>query len=112
MPPCRILRHRLEPAIRVSVTRRRSCWRCSSGSRAGDPGNFLVITRRNISGGTRSLPARFQNSQDFDATEQAATVSRDGHFVVVSDGTTYDVGLRKVGRDKFHNLTAGSVPEL
>jgi Tol biopolymer transport system component len=58
--------------------------------------------------------ARFQTVTDFDGLEQAAAVSRDGHFVAfLSDrhGQT-DVWVTQVGSGQFHNLTRGSAPEL
>ena len=58
--------------------------------------------------------ARFQTVTDFDGTEQAAAVSRDGHFVAFlsdRDGQT-DVWVTQVGSGQFHNLTRGSVPGL
>ncbi|MGH9743553.1 MAG: DNA-binding protein, partial [Candidatus Acidiferrum sp.] len=58
--------------------------------------------------------ARFQKVTDFEGVEQAATVSRDGHFVAFlsdRDGQT-DVWLTQVGSGQFHNLTHGSVSEL
>jgi Tol biopolymer transport system component len=56
----------------------------------------------------------FQALTDFDAVTQAATVSRDGHFVAFlsdRDGQT-DVWVTQVGSGQFHNLTRGSAPEL
>jgi Tol biopolymer transport system component len=58
--------------------------------------------------------ARFQTVTDFDGLEQAAAVSRDGHFVAFlsdRDGQM-DVWVMQVGSGEFHNLTHGSVPEL
>jgi len=58
--------------------------------------------------------ARFQTVTDFAGVEQAATVSRDGHFVAFlsdRDGQM-DVWLTQVGSGQFHNLTRGSAPEL
>jgi len=58
--------------------------------------------------------ARFQTITDFDTVAQAATVSRDGHFVAFlsdRDGQM-DVWLTQVGSGQFHNLTRGSAPEL
>ena len=58
--------------------------------------------------------ARFQTVTDFDGLEQAAAVSRDGHFVAFlsdRDGST-DVWVTQVGSGEFHNLTHGSAPEL
>jgi serine/threonine protein kinase len=58
--------------------------------------------------------ARFQTVTDFDADEQAASVSRDGQFVTFlsdRDGQM-DVWVTQVGSGQFHNLTRGSAPEL
>ena len=58
--------------------------------------------------------ARFQTVTDFDGLEQAAAVSRDGHFVAFlsdRDGST-DVWVTQVGSGEFHNLTHGSIPGL
>jgi Tol biopolymer transport system component len=58
--------------------------------------------------------ARFQIVTDFDGLEQAAAVSRDGHFVAFlsdRDGQM-DVWITQVGSGQFHNLTRGSAPEL
>ena len=58
--------------------------------------------------------ARFQTLTDFDGTEQAAAVSRDGKFVAFlssRDGPT-DVWITQPGSGQFHNLTRGSAPEL
>jgi len=58
--------------------------------------------------------ARFQTITDFDGVEQAAAMSRDGHFVAFladRDGHT-DVWVRQVGSGEFHNLTHGAAPEL
>jgi len=58
--------------------------------------------------------ARFQTVTDFSGVEQAAAVSRDGHFVAFlsdRDGPI-DVWVTQVGSGEFHNLTHGSMPEL
>ena len=58
--------------------------------------------------------ARIQTVTDFDSTEQAAAVSRDGQFVAFlsdRDGLM-DVWVTQVGSGQFHNLTRGSAPEL
>ena len=58
--------------------------------------------------------ARFQTVTDFEGQEQAAAVSRDGHFVAFlsdRDGPM-DVWVTQVGSGEFHNLTHGSAPEL
>jgi Tol biopolymer transport system component len=58
--------------------------------------------------------ARFQAVTDWDGVEQAAAVSRDGHFVAFlsdRDGAM-DVWVTQVGSGQFHNLTHGSHPGL
>jgi Tol biopolymer transport system component len=57
---------------------------------------------------------RFETLTDFDGTEQAAAVSRDGKFVAFlssRDGQT-DVWVTQPGSGQFHNLTRGSAQEL
>ena len=69
---------------------------------------------RSTSGGSPVADARFQAITDFDGVEQAAAVSRDGHFVAFlsdRDGQM-DVWVAQVGSGEFHNLTRGSAPEL
>ena len=58
--------------------------------------------------------ARFQTVTDFDGGEQAAAVSRDGHFVAfLSDRDGHmDVWVTQVGSGQFHNLTSGTAPEI
>ena len=58
--------------------------------------------------------AQFQTVTDFGGVEQAAAISRDGHFVTFlsdRDGQM-DVWVTQVGSGQFHNLTRGSAPEL
>jgi Tol biopolymer transport system component len=58
--------------------------------------------------------ARFQMVTDFDGKEQAAAISRDGHFVAFlsdRDGQM-DVWVTQVGSGEFHNLTHGKVAGL
>jgi Tol biopolymer transport system component len=58
--------------------------------------------------------ARFQTVMDFDGSQQAAAISRDGHLVAFlsdRDGQM-DVWLTQAGSGVFHNLTHGSVAEL
>jgi Tol biopolymer transport system component len=58
--------------------------------------------------------AQFQTITDFDGTEQATAVSRDGQLVAFlsdRDGKM-DVWLTQIGSGVFHNLTHGSAPEL
>ena len=58
--------------------------------------------------------AKFQTITDFDSLEQAAAISRDGHFVAfLSDRDGHmDVWVTQVGSGQFHNLTRGSAPQL
>ena len=58
--------------------------------------------------------ARYQTVTDFEGLEQAAAVSRDGHFVAFlsnQDGPM-DVWVTQVGSGQFHNLTHGNAPGL
>jgi hypothetical protein len=58
--------------------------------------------------------SRFQTVSDFDGENEAAAVSRDGHFVAFlsdRDGQM-DVWVTQIGSGQFHNLTRGSVPGL
>jgi Tol biopolymer transport system component len=58
--------------------------------------------------------AQFQTLTDFEGFEQAAALSRDGHFAAFlsdRDGQM-DVWVTQVGSGEFHNLTGGSAPEL
>jgi Tol biopolymer transport system component len=58
--------------------------------------------------------ARFQTVADFDGVAQAASVSRDGHFVAFlsdRDGQM-DVWVTQTGSGEFHNLSRGGAPEL
>ncbi len=58
--------------------------------------------------------ARFQTVTDFDGVEQAAAVSRDGHFVAFLSDRDGRMGVwvTQIGSGEFHNLTRGSAPEL
>ncbi len=58
--------------------------------------------------------ARFQTVTDFEGLQEAAAVSRDGHFVAFlsdRDGRM-DVWVTQVGSGEFHNLTHGRAPSL
>ena len=58
--------------------------------------------------------AQFQTITDFGGMEQAAAVSRDGHFVAFlsdRDGQM-DVWVTQVGSGQFHNLTHGTASGL
>jgi Tol biopolymer transport system component len=57
---------------------------------------------------------QFQTLTDFDGTEQAASVSRDGKFVAFLSSREghNDVWVTQPGSGQFHNLTRGTAPEL
>lgn len=58
--------------------------------------------------------AKFQIVTDFNGTEQAGAVSRDGHFIAFlsdRDGQM-DVWVTQVGSGEYYNLTHGNAPEL
>jgi Tol biopolymer transport system component len=60
------------------------------------------------------VDARFQTVTDFEGLQEAAAVSRDGHFVAFlsdRDGRM-DVWVTQVGSGEFHNLTHGRAPAL
>jgi len=58
--------------------------------------------------------ARFQTVTNFEGSEEAAALSRDGNFVAfLSDREgPMDVWVTQVGSGEFHNLTHGSVSEI
>ena len=56
-----------------------------------------------------------QTVTDWDGVEQAAAVSRDGHFLAFfseSGRTEPDVWITQIGSGQFHNVTHGRAPEL
>jgi Tol biopolymer transport system component len=58
--------------------------------------------------------AQFEQVTNFEGTEQAAAISRDGKFVAFlsdRDGRM-DAWVTQVGTGQFYNLTKGSLPEL
>jgi len=58
--------------------------------------------------------AQFRLVTDFEGTEQAAAISRDGKFIAFladRDGPV-DVWVTQVGTSQFHNLTHGTIREL
>jgi Tol biopolymer transport system component len=77
-------------------------------------GGYLWLRRTEYFWRNPIADARFQTVTDFDGLEQAAAVSRDGHFVAFlsdRDGPM-DVWVTQAGSGEFHNMTHGSVPEL
>lgn len=58
--------------------------------------------------------ARFRLVTDFEGTEQAGAISRDGKFIAFladQDGPV-DVWVTQVGTSQFHNLTRSTIREL
>jgi Tol biopolymer transport system component len=77
-------------------------------------GIFLRLQRTDHFWRNPIADAKFQTVTDFDGHEQAAAISRDGHFVAFlsdRDGQM-DVWVTQAGSGQFHNLTRGSAPEL
>jgi len=60
------------------------------------------------------LDARFQQLTDFEGSERAAAISRDGNFVafLADRAGPVDVWVTEVGTGQFQNLTGGTVREL
>jgi Tol biopolymer transport system component len=77
-------------------------------------GAYLWVQRTEYFWRNPISEARFQTVTDFDGAEQAAAVSRDGHFVAFlsdRDGQM-DVWVTQVGSGQFHNLTRGSAKDI
>jgi Tol biopolymer transport system component len=77
-------------------------------------GAYLWVLRTEYFWHNPISDARFQTVTDFDGAEQAAAVSRDGHFVAFlsdRDGQM-DVWVTQVGSGQFHNLTRGSAKDI
>jgi Tol biopolymer transport system component len=77
-------------------------------------GVFLWLQRTEHFWRNPIADARFETVTDFDGSEQAAALSRDGHLVAFlsdRDGSM-DVWVTQVGSGEFHNLTHGSVQGL
>jgi len=106
----------MPPGSAISTSRKR--WRfilpLAAAGAALAIGASLWIHRTEYFWRSPIADARFQNVTDFDGVEQAAAVSRDGHFVAfLSDREgQMDVWVTQVGSGQFHNLTRGSVAEL
>ena len=106
-----------EPSITESKTHRRGTWAAAAAILIALPVAALLWWP-----GSRSQPtpleafarAQFQMITDFEGTEQAAAVSRDGRFVAFTsdrDGPV-DLWVTQVGTGQFHNLTRGRVQQL
>jgi Tol biopolymer transport system component len=102
------------PAIWTSVTRWKSVLLPAAVVAVLAIGASLWFQRTEYFWRNPIADARFQKITDFDGAEQAAAMSRDGHFVAFlsdRDGQM-DVWVTQVGSGQFHNLTRGSVSEL
>src|SRR6266481_6909177 len=109
-PPAQLARS----AISTSLTRWRFVLPLVAAAAALAIGASLWFHMREYFWRSPIADARFQTVTDFDGDEQAAAVSRDGHFVAFlsdRDGQV-DVWVTQVGSGQFHNLTRGSAPEL
>jgi Tol biopolymer transport system component len=104
------------PSPVPSRMRRRSTllWLVTGGLLLAMVAGWWVVERTDYFRRNAFADAQFQNLTDFDATEQAAAVSRDGRFVAFlsdRDGRM-DVWVTQVGTGQFYNLTGGRVQEL
>jgi Tol biopolymer transport system component len=101
-------------AISSSPSRWRFVWPMAAAVVALAIGVSLWLRRTEYFWRNPIADARFQTVTDFDGVEEAAAVSRDGHFVAFlsdRDGQM-DVWVTQLGSGQFHNLTHGSVREL
>jgi Tol biopolymer transport system component len=104
----------LDPAISPSRTRWKFLLLLSAAGAVSAIGTILWLQRTEHFWKNPIADARFQTITDFGGLEQAAAVSRDGHFVAFlsdRDGQM-DVWVTQVGSGQFHNLTHGSAPGL
>jgi Tol biopolymer transport system component len=107
----------LVPAPSSAIARPRSKWKLVLPLAAGVAlviGASLWFQRTEYFWRNPISYARIQTVTDFEGTEEAAALSRDGQFVAFlsdRDGQM-DVWVTQVGSGQFHNLTRGSAPEL
>ena len=105
----------LEDAVSARGSRRWLVWLTIAAAAVLSAGvTVRVLVRADYFWQSPIANARFQRVTDFEGTEQAAAISRDGKFVAFAsdrDGRM-DVWVTQVGTGQFHNLTRGSVPEL
>jgi Tol biopolymer transport system component len=98
----------------ISLTRRKLVLLLAAAGAALAIGVIVWSQRTDTFWRNPIADARFQTVTDFDGVEQAAAVSRDGHFVAFlsdRDGQM-DVWVTQVGSGQFHNLTRGSAQGL
>jgi Tol biopolymer transport system component len=101
-------------AIATSPTRWKFVWALAAAGVALAIGASLWLQRTEYFWRNPLANARYQTITEFAGVEQAAAVSRDGHFVAFlsdRDGQM-DVWVTQAGSGEFHNLTRGSAPEL
>ena len=103
-----------QPAISTSRSRWKFALSLAAAAAVLAIGASLWLQRTEYFWRNPIANARFQAVTDFGGVEQAAAVSRDGHFIAFlsdRDGQT-DVWLTQAGSGQFHNLTRGSMSEL
>jgi Tol biopolymer transport system component len=97
-----------------SVDRWRLLWTLAAVAIASAIGASLWLWRTEYFWRNPIVNARFQTVTDFEGIEEAAAMSRDGHFVAFlsdRDGPM-DVWVTQLGSGQFHNLTHGIIREL
>ncbi len=102
------------PAVRTSRTRWKFVLSLAALATALAIGASLWLHRTERFWRNPIADARFQTVTEFDGLEEAAAVSRDGHFIAFlsdRDGPT-DVWVTQTGSGEFHNLTHGTVQGL
>jgi Tol biopolymer transport system component len=103
-----------QPAPGIKRNRRRYWWIAAAVAIAGGVAAIGWVQKTERFWRNPIGEVQFQTLADFDGTERAAAVSRDGKFVAFlssRDGHT-DVWVTQPGSGQFHNLTRGSAPEL
>jgi Tol biopolymer transport system component len=108
-----------EPATAAMRSRRASRWRfipLTIGAVAvlGIGATVWYLDQTNYFWQNPLANAQFRLVTDFEGTEQAAAISRDGKFIAFlsdRDGPV-DLWVTQVGTGRFHNLTHGAIREL
>ncbi len=103
-----------QPAISTSRTRWRFVLLLAAAGAVLTMSIILWLQKTEYFWRNPLINARFQTVTDFGGVEQAAAISRDGHFVAFQsnrDGQM-DVWVTQVGSGQFHNLTRGAAPGI
>jgi Tol biopolymer transport system component len=103
------------PVIERSGRRRRILWLTATLAAVTLAATVVWLLERNGYFWNNPLSnARFVRLTDWEGTERAAAISRDGKFVAfLSDRSgSMDVWVTQVGSGRFYNLTKGAVQEL